>query len=54
VSLQEGVSVADIVLWSVLFLLATGAKHQQELLSEQSHVQRWFSHLGVQPEVQVW
>jgi glutathione S-transferase len=54
VCLQEGVSVADVAVWSVLFLLATGAKHQQELLSEQGHVQRWFSHLSIQPEVQVW
>lgn len=49
----EGVSVADVAIWSILFLLATGAKHQQEQLSEHSHVQRWFSHLSVQPEVQV-
>jgi glutathione S-transferase len=54
VSLQEEVSVADVAVWSVLFLLATGAKHHQELLSEQSHVQSWFSHLRLQPEVQVW
>lgn len=53
-SLQEEVSVADVAVWSVLFLLATGAKHHQELLSEQSHVQSWFSHLRLQPEVQVW
>jgi glutathione S-transferase len=53
-SWQEGVSVADVAVWSLLFPLATGAKHQQELLSEQSHVQRWFSHLGIQPEVKVW
>jgi len=52
--MKDGVTVADVAVWSILFPLATGVKHQQELLSEQSHVHRWYSHLNVQPEVKVW
>jgi len=52
--MKDGVTVADVAVWSILFPLATGVKHQQELLSEQSHVHRWYSHLSVQPEVKVW
>ncbi|GFG40008.1 hypothetical protein Cfor_12981 [Coptotermes formosanus] len=50
---RDEVTVADVAVWSILFPLATGAKHQQKLLSEQSHVQRWYSHLSVQPQVKV-
>lgn len=51
--MKDEVTVADVAVWSILFPLATGAKHQQKLLSEQSHVQRWYSHLSVQPQVKV-
>ncbi|XP_069704036.1 methionine--tRNA ligase, cytoplasmic isoform X2 [Periplaneta americana] len=47
----ENVTVADVAIWSSLFPLATETKHQKEFLSEQTHVQRWFTHLFSQPQV---